>query len=362
MASLIERARKSDSPRSVVDGFMRDQARLPVIEGDGLVHFLWRGEAKDVAIESAHLGWEETALTRVDSTDLWYASARLAPDQRLEYRFNVDFERVGPDPVNPHRVPAEWGADYSVVEMPRVVSAEWLSDWSGADGGTIERIQYRGGEPAIERELVVWLPPGHRPDGRSKLWLVTEGPSWIEKGLILNLLRHRVGHDVASLAVVFIGPPKAGTDELAGPATSAFVNMLADELVPELTRRFGLSTRAADHAISGRWSGAYSAILAGLERPEVFGAVAAVSILARDQLAALSARIVATASSDQRFFVSWNRYERWEAATMSETILVALRERGYRVEGGERPDSAGWGGWRAWLGESLGRLYPAGSP
>jgi len=353
IAALLAAVADAEVKRSPVDDFMRRHPVLPVVEG-GRLHFVWRGAAEDVGIEASHLGWAEEPLARIPGTDLWYRTDEVPAGLRIEYRFNVDFEHVGPDPANPFRVPAEWGEDYSVVATPPWSEPSFAGAPAGVARGRLESSVHSSAVLGNDRNIKVWLPEA---EARG-LAIVTEGETWIEKGLFLDVVRNLAGAGTP-VAVVFVGETEQGGEgELAGERTPDYVRMLADELIPAIASRHGIRPSAASTAVLGRWTGGHAAIVAGLSRPDVFGHVLAASVLARDQREALVARIAADPPSGARFRLVWSIRERWDGGETTRALYDALRNAGFAVDGGERLDGAGWGVWRVQAGEALVADFP----
>ncbi|MEM7357416.1 MAG: PQQ-binding-like beta-propeller repeat protein, partial [Acidobacteriota bacterium] len=93
----------ADSEKAgIVDAFLDEQKSFPIVEGDRLVHFVYRG-ASDVAVAGDPFGArQEQPMTQVPGTDLFYHSVELEPDSRISYLFIKDYEEEV-DPRNPRR-------------------------------------------------------------------------------------------------------------------------------------------------------------------------------------------------------------------------------------------------------------------
>ena len=81
---------------------MSKQISFPVIEGQDLAHFIYRGEAKELEITGDFIGWRyEHPMHRVEGTDFYYYSRRLESDARVTYRFTRNIEQAVVDSLNP---------------------------------------------------------------------------------------------------------------------------------------------------------------------------------------------------------------------------------------------------------------------
>ncbi len=364
----VRRVESAPDRRLLVDRFIGSQPRFPLVEGDRRVHFVWRGDAADVAIAGSMAPYDrELPLTRVAGTDLFWRSFTLEPEARWEYRFNVDFDDVGPDPLNPRRVPSEWYGEQSELVMPGRVEPAHLAPHDGSAAGRVETVNLASAILGGEREVTVYLPHGYDASAeRYPLLVVNEGQQWLAAGHMANSLDNLIASGVAPLVAAFVhAHPDAGWAEVGGRRTVDYVAMLADELLPRLEHDYRLRAGPEQRAVMGKWRGAVAAAWAALARPDRFGLAALESFGASEEIEpALLALVTHPAASRARFVVNWNRYELrnsrdLDLARQSAHLAGLLRAAGHEVAGGERIDSHGWGSWRAHLGEILAEFVPA---
>jgi outer membrane protein assembly factor BamB len=97
-------AAAADEKASLINEFFDVHDQFPIIEGDRVVHFVYRGEVDDVALYGSTADAESGApMTRIPGTDFHYASYGAEPNTRWEYWFRLNFDQVVPDPLNPRR-------------------------------------------------------------------------------------------------------------------------------------------------------------------------------------------------------------------------------------------------------------------
>ena len=151
---------------ALISQFMENQLSSPIVESEGVVHFVYRGDATDLAISGDHVGlWDETPMQRIMGTDFFYSTSRLEPASRIKYRFIKNYEEKVLVPLNPLRVEDTLGGD--VIE-----SFSWLSlpGWSATSFDTKEHVQRdtlesRQIDSAImgtQREVEIYLPPNYK--------------------------------------------------------------------------------------------------------------------------------------------------------------------------------------------------------
>ena len=92
---------RADDRAGLIDAFLAQPREYPIHEGDTRVHFVYRGDATDMAITGDMLGTrQDVAMVRVADTDLYYYTTELIPESRLQYAFLRDGEMIT-DPLNP---------------------------------------------------------------------------------------------------------------------------------------------------------------------------------------------------------------------------------------------------------------------
>ncbi len=350
-----------------IAAFVDEQESFPLVDGE-FVHFVYVGEAEDVAIVGSMTGGRAAeSLARVPGTNFFHRTYRLEPGARWEYGFQVDFGRPGVDPRNPRTVPGRRGPS-SDVAAPDYAAAKHLAEPTGARGTLVE-LEYTSEQLGNTRALSVYLPAGYdaTASARYPLVLVHDGPEWLEKGLMRNTLDNvMTGHSVKPSVVVFIAPLDEWWFEAGGSRTEEYVRMLATELVPFLSETYAVSDRASDHVVAGLRGFGLTSALAVATYPDVFGAAAIQSVSLEDVARhALFARLQAAPPKDVKFFVGWNRYEMrdpdlgLDLREHSERLVAALEGAGCKVVKSEANGSHGWAGWRAQSGEWLSALLHA---
>ncbi|HUP25805.1 MAG TPA: PQQ-binding-like beta-propeller repeat protein [Thermoanaerobaculia bacterium] len=361
----VETAPDANAKRLLLDEFFRAPRRYPIVEGD-LVHFVYRGNARDVAAVSPI--WdpqEELPLVQVEGTDFFYRSKRLDPFTRFEYLFRVNLEDLVRDPLNARSVPMFGrGGSESVPDGWR--DAEYLTRYQGPAKSRIERFALTSEHTGDEREITVYLPNA-RP---TALMVVVDGAQWAGPGQLFNTLDHLVGDSIAPLAVALVPAARQYSFlENDGRNAPKLARMLAEELVPELRRRFELPVAREATLVLGLDGASNAALYTALTQGRVFGHAVLLeygeSFGLGDELEALLAQPPAAGAPHAAFLSLWNRHGYQTSArgyhTRDGAVALAARlpELGYHFQGSERLDGYGWGAWRVMVAEALERLLPA---
>jgi len=370
--AFVREVERSDDKGKRIDAFIESQSGFPVVEDDRWVHFVYRGEAEDVAITGSMTEFRaEESLRRIPGTELFYRSYAIEPGARWEYRFNVDFEHPQPDPLNPRRAPAGDGEMSEVVTGNRV-EPKHVRPYSGPRPGRVESLTIRSAALGGSRRVEVYLPAGYDDGDRSyPLLVLTDGDGWLRLAGLPDSLNHLIGNGVEPLIAAFVEKPALGAAvEFGGPRSADHVRMITDEVVPRLEKRYRLRNGRDSRAILGAGTGAMMSTYAAVLRPDVFGKAGACSVYLVDPLGKrLIGMLGGKDGSDFRshFRVIWNRYE-WKRAEWdldiaedSRRVVDALRAAGHDVVATEALDSAGWGAWRVQVAEMLRGFFPEGS-
>ena len=143
----------------------------------------------------------------------------------------------------------------------------------------------------VQRELVVWLPPGYDAD-RSEGYPVFydlagftgSGPARINwkpfgENMVERLERLTHLKKIGPVIVVFPDcyTSLGGNQYINSSALGQYEDYLNKELVPFVDSVFNTKANAAHRACFGKSSGGYGAMLQGMKHPEVWGAIANLS-------------------------------------------------------------------------------------
>jgi enterochelin esterase-like enzyme/dienelactone hydrolase len=259
---------------------------------DVVVTFVRRGDqnTRNVTLLApiAHApGLRELPLTRLLDTDLWHGSWEMKDDFRFTYRFVVnlkpgqDARRLATlDPLNTHtievsfegnQIPAE---QFSIAAMPHAPDDRWIVRQPGVPAGKVESYASKSAILGTDRKIWVYTPPDYSAKAPPyQLLLLLDGfnyQHWIPAPVILDNLIHAQKFP-PTVAVLIDNPPGSRVSDLQ--YNPAFVNFLADELLPWLHAHFDVTHEPQMTVIGGYSMGGAAAAFAALRRPDLFGNV-----------------------------------------------------------------------------------------
>lgn len=357
-ARFLDELRSATDKKTAVDRFMSSNSSLPLIEPDGLVHFIYRGPGEDLAIAGDLVGMgNEQPMNRVNDTDLFYYSARLEPDTRLSYVFMRDFKKII-DPRNPRKTVSNFLTEdmeiafgtaqtqLSVLAMPGWKEPAHLREPDPSRRGRVETHKLKSSLLSAEHTIDVYLPRGYADgDSRYPVAYVHGGALARGAGSLTHSLDNLIGDRVEPLIVVFINrpPPFFGFEKYA--------SMIADELIPFVDEKFRTVRSPVGRANVAAGPGGVAATICTLGHPKLFGKLALQSPWMVDTKA-IDPLLKTAAERPLRIYLDWGKYdlrsplESWSMAEMGRKLDALLRERGYEPAGGETHDGTEWPSWK----------------
>jgi enterochelin esterase-like enzyme/outer membrane protein assembly factor BamB len=348
---------------AAVDRRFAEVASTPLIEDDGWVHFVWRGEAEDVGLTGdVTPSGEEQGLYHVEGTDLFFRSLQLDPKAQYSYGLIVDFGNPQTDPGNPYTV------DNGFVVLSELRMPEWPASphldppADDAPRGTLDRFLFHSETLDNTREIQLWRPAdyGRDPGQRYPVLVVNHGDNLLRGGLMQNTLDNLVGKSVAPLIAVFV--PRVASPEYGGPSAEGYNRFLIEELLPHLDYHY--LTDPDRRAIMGPGSAGVAAVLAAIEHPDVFQMAATQSFYpiepTQEQLPSLISK---SGDKPELIYVVWSRHDYdlgqgRRADEASRELIGMLREADIPVVEQVSDYSPGWAGWRGQDDDILARLFP----
>lgn len=369
---FLARVQAASDKKAVVDGFMVGQARFPLIEGDDLIHFVYRGAATDLAIAGDLFGArQERPMIRVEGTDLFYYSMRLEPDTRVNYLYITDYEETT-DPLNPRKTTtAIYGKEMEMSFSGATMDMSWVAmpAWKApahfdppAEGkrGRIVTQELESKLLETKHSIEVYLPAGYDDTKRRyPVAYVHGGESAQKRGRMPVTLDNLIGRTVAPIIVVFVNyRPK---DE-----TGKYVEMFAEELIPYVDTHYRTIASAEARANIGVGFSGYSALMCTFRHPSLVGRVGCQSVFLWDSMEReLKELIAGPGTQPLRIYLDWGKYEfrnpheAWDLGQTNRRLADLLRGKGYSLAGGEVHDGTGWSSWRNRTHLVFETLFPA---
>ncbi|MCG8608701.1 PQQ-binding-like beta-propeller repeat protein [bacterium] len=363
-ASFVKEVERASNKKAKIDDYMAEQKRFPIVEGDDTVHLVYRGDVKDLAISGDFMNvGDEHSMNRVADTDLYYYSVKLEPDAVVAYQFNVDFGRPGADPLNELKA-TSFNGENGVIYMSGAGDHSHLNDPAGTTVGRIDTFRFESKIMEVDRKVEVYLPPGYdNGNSRYPVVYVNYGQQAKDWGMMTNTLNNLIGKTVTPTIAVFVHLSSLGFNEVAGPPKEKYAQMMAEELVPFIDRKYRTQANAGSRAIMGGSSGGFNAVLTAFRHPGVFAKIAGHSInidSPRDK--ELTDLVSNSEKLPVELFLHWGKYDirnaNFSRITVNREFAEVLKEKGYVNHGGEFPDGYGFASWRTRNDDILETFFP----
>ncbi|MFF2541837.1 enterochelin esterase [Kitasatospora sp. NPDC058063] len=309
----------------------------------------------------------------------WAITYRLREDHRASYQLypfhgeapgttRPDWLRVldqaRPDPYDTEpRLPARDGRHpASVLSLPAAPAQPYVARRDGVPRGrTLEHT-------VAGRRIDVHLPAGHRADGGPyPVAVLLDGEMWGEVlsvgDTLDNLTADGAIPPTVTLLVHTMGPKRP--DDLS--CNPAFIDLLADRLLPWAAQEFGASGDPAATVIAGQSAGGLTAAYAAYRRPERFGNALSQSgsFWWPDETEFdagsewLTRRLAAEERRQARFWIEVGLQE-WMLLAQNRHLRDVLTARGYDLAYREFNGGHDYACWRGGLADGLAHLL--GSP
>ncbi len=282
------------------------------------VTFLWRdpegGDKSSKTVQvfidingvTDHHSLTPEGLTRLNNTDVWYATFLLGSDWRGSYSFiPVTQQQLPAKPIQTAQEQREWwcslfplsiadplnalrphrnsrGMALSAVHLPKALDQ---SVWQSVDRGEFHEDAFLYNSPRVHtltwrsdrlgRSRTVWLwLPEQIPDSPLPLVILLDGRNWARNMPIFPVLEAETTAGklpTAAWLLVDAIDDAIRSEEL--PCHADFWLALQDELLPQLSAYAEVTNDPSQTVVAGQSYGGLSALYAGLFWPERFGCV-----------------------------------------------------------------------------------------
>lgn len=355
---------------AVVDKFFSSEKQFPVVEWPDHVHFVYRGEATDMAIGGDMIGsLREVPMQRVQGTDIFYYSTQLEPDAQILYRFFRNYDEQIADPKQENKTVDRRGSPLSIFSMPGFKAPDFLGEAPADKKGKIEARELTStSKQGASAKFTVYLPAKYESStDRYPVVYLYDGSMAQKQGSLVNAFDNLMGTRVKPLIAVMIDEIKTGPTELEEPSDDikARAEILAKEIVPYMDKNFRTLTDSQNRAVMGPGGESPTAFYTAFRYPELFGGVAAQTVFTQERAEVVFKDLIKNANEvPMRVYVDWGTYdsraplEGWDTRRDSRRWYELFQEHGYKPAGGEVHQGAGWPIWRNRADKWLSALFP----
>ena len=338
---------------------MLARTRRQVITTDSSAIFLYDGKAGRVQVAGDFNGWTPTtdSLRSIGDGRRWYLQKGLPTASRVEYKFVVDSNWIL-DPLNSMTTAGGFGEN-SEIRMPGYSPPQDVEPRPGSPRGRIDTLMIASGLLDCEHPVYVYLPAKTRSN-RQKLpsIIVTDGGEFLSLAKMNVVLDNLIAEErIPPVVAIFVDPRTRPGDAASNrrmteyAMNDRFVSFLAQELLPQLRRKYHLADAPESTAIAGASMGGLIAAYASFRDPNVFGLCAAQSPSlwwAKDSMLSL---FRSSERKPIRLYIDTGTLH--DAQAQAREMRDILAGKGYDVSYGEYPEGHNWSNWRSRLATLL---------
>lgn len=372
--SRVEKAESDEAKQELVNGFLAEHPKAPIV-ADGVAHFVFAGEAQDMALASDVFGArQEVKMVRLPGTNLFCYTLRLPSDQRVSYVLLRDF-KPQTDPRNPRKMISSMYAgemEFAVRlrnEKPLEMSWFGMSDWKAPPWLDLHRPVGMAGKMMEEEfdlgdqgslDATVYLPPEYdqKKDARYPVIYVPDGDSALQLGKLEETadLYFRFRPERSAILVFIRSQPTAGLP--------AFLKQIVEHVVPAVDKRYRTQAKRTARACFGAGFASSLSLALAAQYPDVFGVCSVQSPLVFDQARKTAIDGFKRIDRPMRLHIEWGRYdmhnpvENWDIREMAKTMKNEIEANPQvTILGGEVNDSTDWASWKNRFDQVVAGLF-----
>ncbi len=364
-AAFIQRVKQAEEKNAAINAYLEEQKQFPIIEGKDKVHFVYYGEAKDIAIAGDLWGArQERPMIRVPDTNLYYYSATVEPDARLNYVFIKDYTEI-PDPRNERacksyvvgkdmEMTMGRGAplDMSWFAMPAWEAPRYLDDKAEFPKGKLETKQIKSKVAAgTEFEVKVYTPAGYeKDDGKRYPVAYVHGGSTAQMlGNIEDVLDGVVAAPNVQPSIIVLIGMQANVFQPESP----YPKIVAEDIVPFIDANYRTIAQREARASIGHGFDGFAALVCAFRAPEVIGRVGCRSMYMFGSMeSGIKQAIPDAKKTPMAFCFEWGKYdfrnphENWDMGQSNAQFAELLKSKGFDVQTRECHDGTDWSCWK----------------
>ena len=269
----------------------------PVVNGSEVTFAMYAPMAKEVTLHGSWMNpddncygtpnWTkeiEVVKMKKDKSGVWSCTVPTPAPELWTYNFYVDGVYVL-DPANKF---VQWDGTRRLSVL--LIEGELVENFTGAtEHGNVEYVWYDSPTLGQERRMMVYTPYGYRESGRNYpvLYLLHGGmcdeTTWDDMGRATSIIDNRIQKGEAEPMIVVMpngnpyqnsAPhmlfPNEDRNEALGKERNAYVNSLANDVIPYVERHYRVIPDKAHRAVSGLSMGGAHTLAVTCAYPDVF--------------------------------------------------------------------------------------------
>lgn len=322
----------------------------PIIDGDGAI-FFYRGKADYVQVVGDMTSWNrDRNFMQKIGEDLFATRLPLNPNARLEYKYTVN-SKWEMDPLNQNM-----SGQNNLLEMPGYKPTEWIK--TKEMSGKLETIEIQSKVWNEPRNVQVYVPvvTGNvqmslkRANPMYRVMYFQDGGEYLKSAKAIEIQESLVKErKIDPFIMVFIDSKERNKEYWA---SDEYAKFLADEVVPEIDKRYRTVANRDGRALIGASLGGVTSLWAAMKYPQVFSRVGAqsASFWIDNSRVEKELEKLDPAVNNFKFYLDDGTLEGVED---SRRVNVLLRGKGFDVRYVEGESGHNWTSWRDRLADAF---------
>jgi enterochelin esterase-like enzyme len=342
--------------QSITLHFLQQQKAIPLIESDTIAHFLYWGNANMVAIAGDATGWlPSMKMDHIVGTRLWYATAYYPADTRLEYKIVLNSKNWMLDSLNKQVIEGGMGKN-SELTMPAYKRPQLIYERDAVPRGTYSDTVIQSKFLNEARKLRIYLPPGYEKSTACyPVIIFHDGLEFFDRMAARNIIDNMIFEKkIQPIIAVFIQPVHRD-DEYSGNLQAKYTRFISEELMQYLDAGYRILPGPENHAQAGISNGGNISLWIGINHPELFGKVAALSSNVANNVFSAFRK---SQSPDLKIYLLFGKYDLPVLVPMVHGLKKMLENKNYTMLYREYPEGHNWAFWQKYLPEALEYFFP----
>jgi enterochelin esterase family protein len=288
--------------------------------------------------------------------DLFAYQTKYPPDARAEYKYTIN-GKWELDPLNSNKMDNGVGGENNVFTMPGYSASKWIgfpidgkTNGSGriVAPGKIEEFALAT-KSFGSRKIRVYVPGGNTT-ARHPVMYFQDGSQYIDRTSAVKIQEHLVeAGKLEPFVMVFIDPQDRMKEYWANDQWADFV---ANELVPEIDKRYRTVANRDGRAVLGASLGGITSLHIGVRHPDKFSRLGgqSSSFWVDNERVVKELEKLDPATAKFKFYIDDGTFE---GVDDSRRVNVMLRGKGYPVTYVEGGTGHNWTAWRDRLADAF---------
>ena len=213
--------------------FLNMQDKIPLIESDTIVHFLYWEKLTLVRVAGDATGWAPNQkMKNINGTKLWFATATYPASTRIEYKIVVDSTNWQLDSLNKQTVLGGMGEN-SELTLPAYEKPLFISKLDSVPQGTFFDEIVHNSFLNEERKVRIYLPAGYEKSTEHyPVIMFHDGIQFFDMTSSFNIFNNLLYQKkIQPFIAVFVEPVQRD-EEYSGNLQENYTNFIAEELSP----------------------------------------------------------------------------------------------------------------------------------